>query len=331
MDQWASFLEQHWGLDVQNLEAVGPVFKVTTRQGTYCLKRGKHGRARLQFCHHALAALHRQGFCEFPRFLPTREGAPWAELDNEPWVVTLWIGRPLVASSQEEWIKAASLLGRFHQASHGLELPDDVKRVTFSGKWLPRFHERNDELRQTLASFHTDRNEFEALVLAQADELIELAHSSALQLQNSAYDQMVQDIRSTPTLVHGNVKGENFTVDATGRVFLIDFDSLRLDVWMQDVSDLFANALLAHGGSQPFAQDLFNAYHAQRPLQAEEVPILLALLRYPYRAVKVIHNYQFEGRPLEKTLRKWKQALFIQNLHKDFVKQWATWLEKRVQ
>ncbi|PWK11319.1 phosphotransferase [Tumebacillus permanentifrigoris] len=331
MEQWERLLGANWGLEVQRLEAVGPVFKVSTSTGIYCLKRGKHGRGRLGFDHHVIEELYAQGFSATPRFCLTVEGKPWAEIDDEPWVLTPWIGRPLNASSQVEWLRAAAQLARFHQASHGLEMPDEVKRVAFSGKWLARFEERNSALRAAVESFSPPQNEFEADVGQHATKLLEEAERATRTLHRSAYGAMVHAIRETPTLIHGNVKAENFTVDEAGRVCLIDFDSFRLDVWVQDLSDFLANALLAQGWSQEFACHLFEAYHAERPLLAEEAPVLLALLSYPYRAVKVIHKYHAEGRGLEKTLRKWRRALQELNSQKVFVNEWAIWLEKRVQ
>lgn len=331
MGQWERRLAECWGFEVVQLEAVGPVFKVTATTGSYCLKRGKHGRGRLGFDHHAIEALYAQGFSATPRFCRTVDGNPWAEIDDEPWVITPWIGRTLDAQSREEWLLAAAQLARFHHASHGMDLSAEVKRVAFSGKWLARFDERNAWLQEAVQSFEPPRNEFEAEVLHCAAELVQLAEKSARTLHHSAYSAMVRSIRETPTLVHGNVKAENFTVDETGRVCLIDFDSFRLDVWVQDLSDFLTNALIAHEWSQEFACQLFDAYHAERPLLAEEAPVLLALLSYPYRAVKVIHKYHFEGRGLEKTLRKWKRAVQELNSHQIFVNEWATWLEKRVQ
>ncbi|MBL0386418.1 hypothetical protein JJB07_07140 [Tumebacillus sp. ITR2] len=327
----AQHIETHWGLQVLELEPFGPVFKVTATDGIYCFKRGKHGRGRLGFDHHAIECLAEKGFHDTPRFCHTLDGAPWAEIEEEPWVLTPWTGRTLDVGSRGEWLQAAAQLGRFHHASHGMEMPDDVKRVAFSGKWLARFAERNEELHASLAAFTSPRNGFEAEVVQMADELRGLAAYATVMLQHSAYEQMVQDIENSATLVHGNVKAENFTVDESGRVCLIDFDSFRLDVWVQDVSDFLSNALAAHGWSQEFACELFEAYHAKRPLRPQEAPVLIALLAYPYRAVKVIHKYHHEGRSLEKTLRKWQRTLHDLNSQKVFVKEWASWLEKRVQ
>jgi CotS family spore coat protein len=331
MGKWEAILHQHWGLHVQQVEAVGPVFKVCADTGIYCLKRGKHGRGRLGFDHHAIEELYKNGFAATPRFCLTADGQPWAEVEGEPWVLTPWVGRTLNPQSREEWVQAAAQLARFHRASHGMEMPDEVKRVAFSGKWLARFEERNEQLREAIQSFTPPQNEFETLAAQRAPELLALAERAAHTLQHSAYGALVHAIRETPTLVHGNVKAENFTVDEAGRVCLIDFDSFRLDVWVQDLSDFLVHALLAHEWSQEFACRLFDAYHAERPLRAEEAPVLLALLSYPYRAVKVIHKYHFEGRGLEKTLRKWQRAASELNAHKVFIKDWATWLQKRVQ
>ncbi|KEO81273.1 phosphotransferase [Tumebacillus flagellatus] len=324
-------VEEHWGILVRSVQPHGPVFQVTAHDGVYCFKRGKHGLGRLGFDHHAIEWLAKNDFPATPRFLPTLTGKPWAMIDGEPWVLTPWTGRPLDAGSRREWLLAARQLAKFHRASHGMELPDEVERVAFSGKWLARFEERNKELRESLQSFTSPQNGFEAEVVEMSDELMGLATSSADLLHASAYTDLVHEIEHRATLVHGNVKAENFTVDDGGRVCLIDFDSFRLDVWVQDLSDFLSNALRSHGWSREFACELFDAYHAERPLETRETPVLLALLSYPYLPVKIIRKYHREGRSLEKTLRKWHRALHELNRQKVFVKEWASWLEKRVQ
>jgi hypothetical protein len=50
-------------------------------------------------------------------------------------------------------------------------------------------------------------------------------------------------------LVHGNIKAENFSVSKTAPTYLIDFDSFRLDVAVQDISDLIQYLLPAVDGS----------------------------------------------------------------------------------
>ncbi|MGZ4122818.1 MAG: CotS family spore coat protein [Tumebacillaceae bacterium] len=331
MTEIEQLLATHWNLTVRHVQAVGPVWKVSTDEGEYCLKAGKHGVDDLLFDYHAIEWLFANAFSGTPRMIATGSGEPFAQTDAGPFALQRWVGRPLDVESRSEWLSAARKLAQFHLASTGMELPPNVKRVTFKGKWSKRFEERNTELQQAFQSFHPSHREFEADVLTESQRVLEMASRAMTILQNSEYERLVEEIQATPTLVHGNVKWENFTVDAQGVVHVIDFDSFRLDVSVQDISDLLLGCLPRYGWSLEFAQQLLAAYEEVRPLRPEEVPVMLALMSFPYKPYNVMHKYAAGYRPEEKSWRKWRLAVRDLPEQDEFLMKWASWLQNCVQ
>jgi CotS family spore coat protein len=327
----AHLLKSHWNRDALTVQPVGPVWRVATAEGDYCLKAGKHGIPHLLFDHHAIEGLWARGFDGTPRLVPTSSGAPFAETPEGPVALMRWVGRPLDTTSQMEWQGAAAQLARFHLASVGLKLPSSLKKFYFSGKWSHRFVERCAELEQALAAFSAPANDLEAAMFEAGDRVLGLAHAVDALLQQSAYAQLVEELESTPILSHGNMKAQNFTVAEDGTISIIDFDSFRVDVPVQDVAHLLADHFLRCDWSLTGAQGLFEAYHAQRPLAKGEADALIALLSFPYEPWKVIHKYREEGRSVTKSWRKWKRAVEQMERNDEFLKKWASWLTNRVQ
>ena len=326
----AELLEHHWNIRATEIAAVGPVWKATAESGTYCLKPSKHGRKRLLFDHYAIEALHANGYAGTPRFHPTFTGAPFAETGGGLFALIDWVGRPLNAASPIEWKLAAAELAAFHQAAENLPLPADAPRVYFSGRWLRRYAERTEQLEALFRSLDP-ADLLEAEMQEAADQVVERARNATDALQNSAYRTLVEQVRTRPMLVHGNVKGENFTVNEQGKIFLIDFDSFRLDVSVQDLSDLCSAFLPAVGWSLPAAQELFESYHAVRPVSAQEAEVLLALLSYPTALYKAVHKYKNEGWTPEKARRKWRLAYWDFQRENEFFVKWGSWLLNRVE
>lgn len=323
-------LSTHWQMTTTNIKSVGPVWRIETPEGTFCLKRGKHGIPRFHFHHHAIETLWNNGYSGTPRLLPTKTGRPFAETAEGAFALIRWVGRPLDATSLHEWKQAARQLALFHEASVGMTLPTDLDKKYFSGKWLKRFPERHGKLQEIIAMFHPPKNEFEQAFLRQADTILQLSDQANQRLQNSQYAQLVQDIALRPLLVHGNVKSENFTVNEQGEVSIIDFDSFRLDVPVQDLSDLLSGALPALNWSLEDAIEIFNAYHQTRPLSQGEQAVLLALLTYPHAAFKIGNKYVTQGlerRPLHKWLQKWQLAEQSTRDQQEFLRKWANWLK----
>ncbi|HEU4965210.1 MAG TPA: phosphotransferase [Bacilli bacterium] len=325
------WLADHWGLEVSDFQAVGPVWRATTERGDFCVKFAKHGTAKMLFHHYAIESLFQNKFSDTPRLLPNRLGEPFSELPEGLLTVSPWVGRPLDETSPSEWRRAAAALGRFHRASIDLRLPAGVKPITFGGKWSKRLPERVIEWKRAMRAFHLPRNEFEQRVRDEGAPIFVAAQAASEALQRSAYDEMVDALQETPALVHGNVKGENFAVEEDGRVSLIDFDSFRVDVPVQDLADLLTHVVHAFGGSQTAAQDVLLAYHEQHPLSPAEANVLIALMSYPYAVHKVVHKYVEDGRSVEKSLRKWKRAVEEWQTLEPFLEKWASWLTSRVE
>jgi CotS family spore coat protein len=325
-------LKTHWQLAVEKVTPVGPVWRIEAVQGDFCLKRGKHSLARLDFDYYAIESLWKRGFTRTPRLIPTVCGQPFAQTEDGPFFLTKWVGRPLNPHSKAEWLGAAHTLGQFHRASEGVSFPAKTKRVYFAGKWVRRFSERTEELRLAFESLDHPQNEFEEAVKAEAEHILTQAALAEGALNRSGYQRLVREVELTPTLVHGNIKAENFSVDRQGAVFLIDFDGFRLDVPVQDLADLFRDVLPSLNWSPCDALDIFDAYHQARPVQAAEIPVLTALLAYPQSAYKEIHKYRTQpGRSLQKSLRKWRFAVNdIYRTH-EFLQKWAILLQNRVQ
>ncbi|MCX7572161.1 phosphotransferase [Tumebacillus sp. DT12] len=325
-------IREHWQVEAEQIERVGPVWRVTSTDGEkYCLKAGKHGLPRLLFHHHTIEFLWQNGYTETPRLLLTSQGEPYADTEHSPFVLTRWVGRALDPTSLHEWIGAAESLARFHAASKGMRLPPGIRPHSFKGRWLRRFAVRNERLAALAAGLETADHPFAATARQDAPAVLENARAALQALRLSAYRDLVREVRERPLLTHGNVKAENFTVDRDGSTAIIDFDSFRFDLPVQDLVHLLSGALPALGWSQEHAETLFHAYHRIRPLEPREVPVLLALLRYPYSAAKVLHRYLEPERSPAKSLRKWKKGLEEMYRTDEFLTKWADSLKFRVQ
>ncbi|TCP55393.1 CotS family spore coat protein [Tumebacillus sp. BK434] len=325
-------LETHWQLAVEKVTAVGPVWRIETVQGDFCFKRGKHGLGRLFFDYHAIEYLWKQGFTGTPRLIPTVYGNPIIETEHGHFFLTAWVGRPLDASAHSEWKTAAAALGGFHHASKGVTFPPVAKPQSFSGKWTRRFAERTEELQAFLGGLSASRNEFEARIKQDSAQILAQAAEAAQRLQASAYERLVREVEAVPMLVHGNIKAENFSVENSGAVALIDFDSFRLDVPVQDLANLFQSVLPACSWSPDAALDVFHAYQTGRRVDPAEIPVLLAFLSFPHSVYKEIHKYTTQpDRPLAKCMRKWEPAVQEMYQTREFLQKWANPLKKCVQ
>lgn len=317
-----SIVSHHWKRKVKKVSKFGPVWKVKTKEGYFCLKRWKHGRPHLFFAYHVIEELWSRGYFGTPRLIADAQGKPFTEEKGEIYVLTKWVGRPLKEELKREWVLAARELANFHRISNNIELPPDIEGCYFSGKWLKRFPKRIEEMQKAFDLFQKPGNVFEEEVIRNAAVIMEIAETADNMMKESYYQWLSENLRLSPQLCHGNIKAKNFTVTEDGKVHIVDFDSFRFDLPVQDLAAFFLSALSSKGWSISFAQTLFDTYDQVRHIEPEELPILKALLIFPYELCKLIQKYQRGGKTPEAFLKKWDKefARFAQQQY--FFERW---------
>lgn len=315
-------ISRRYNKKVRRIFKYGPVWKVQTKEGYFCFKRWKHKEGQLLFVYHVIEELWRRGYYGIPRLIPDVQDKHCAKEKGEVYVLTEWVGRPLKDDLKKEWILAARELALFHLMSKNIELPPGVTGSYFSGKWLDRFPKRIWEMREAFNRFRTPRNIFEEEVIRNAPVILEIAEMSNDILKSSYYEQLSENLHLAPTLCHGNIKAKNFTVTEEGNVYIIDIDSLRFDLPVQDLAAFFMSALTAKGWSVSFAKTLLNNYNAVRQIEPEEMPILKALLIFPYELCKLIQKYQRGGKAPEIFLKKWDKEFARFLRQQSFFERW---------
>ncbi|MGI6684054.1 MAG: phosphotransferase [Bacillota bacterium] len=313
---------RQWRIKVSKVSRFGPVWKVKSKHGYFCFKRWKRRISHLLFAHHVIEELWQRGYSGTPRFIPTVQGKPYIEEEGDIYVLTRWMGRPLKERSKREWVGAAKELAHFHNASENMILPPGIDGSYFSGRWLDRFPMRIEETRTLFAQFEHPQNVFEEEVLINASVVLGVAESAYERLLRSRYRCLSDNLYLCPRLCHGNIKGKNFTITEEGNVCIIDPDSFRFDLPVQDLASFFTSALSSMERSLSLANILFNSYDAIRQVEEDEMPILKALLMFPYDLCKLLQKYQEGGKSPEAYLKKWNKELIRFSRHQYFLEQW---------
>jgi len=304
-----NIIARHWRKNVHKVVKFGPVWKVKSKEGYFCFKRWKRRVPQLMFTYYAIEELWHRGYSGTPRIIPDVQGKPYAEDNGEIYILTKWVGRPLKEKSKREWVAAAKALAGFHHVSENITLPPGLGGSCFYGRWLYRFPKCLEEMRTLFYGFKNPRNIFEEEAVRNAPVILEVAESAYEMLLRSRYKYLSENLHMFPRLCHGNIKAKNFTVREEGGVCLVDSDSFRIDLPVQDLASFFFSALSSKEWSLSFARILFNAYDAVRPIEEDEIPILRALLIFPYDIAKYLEKYQEGGKTPEEFLRKWDKEL----------------------
>jgi CotS family spore coat protein len=303
----------YWGLEAFEWEKVKDVYKVRTNRGLKNLKVSPLNIKRLTFVHQAIAHLMRHGFPKMYPIIPTINGNTYICAAGKAFSLFDWIeGRQCDFTNSNELSASSKILAEFHQYSEGFIPPPQSNMRDQIGKCLQHFEERYQQLLDfaTIAR-HSPDDCFAQHFLANLPFFLPLAQRAIFKLRHSAYGQLVNLARTRQTFCHGDPAARNFILTPQNQIFLIDFDSCRLDLPVMDLIKFTRRVLKKHHWSYPLAKFLIDAYQQVQPLNSHELEVMKAVFYFPQKFWRMANRY-FKNPatlPPERALHKFEKYL----------------------
>ena len=302
-----------WGLQARRFEKVQDVYKVETDQGLMNLKVSPLIPKRLLFVHQAVRHLAAQGFAHMNPLIPTPDGRSYLCDDQYAYTLYRWVpGRQCDFRNRDELTRATQILAQFHRKSAGFNPPYQSSMRNRLGKCLRQFEERRQELIEYQELAQQRRNEpFARIYLENVEYFLPMAVKAIARLRGSAYPLLVEKAFQEQTFCHGDPAARNFILTPQNEIFVIDFDSCRVDLPIMDVIKFTRRVLKKHRWRTETAIQLINAYHAAAPLTPAELAVMKSVFYFPQKFWRMSTRYFHEhGRHSpERALEKFQKYL----------------------
>lgn len=291
-------LISHWGLTAYRWEKIKDVFRVETDYGTKNLKISPLIPERLTFVHGAVHHLTLRGFSRMVPLIPTLSGETYIRSNGYAFSLFDWIeGRQADFSFPEELKESTQVLAEFHQCSAGFTPPPGSNMRDLLGKCLKHFEERY----QNLLDFkeqarHSPYDEFAQLYLENVDFFLPMAETAIARLKASNYTHLVQMAKFNQTFCHGDPAARNFILTPQGTIFMIDFDSIRLDLPIMDLIKFTRRVMKKHDWNFETARLIIDAYQDIIPLAPSELDVMRAIFYFPQKFWRMsIRHFHHHG------------------------------------
>lgn len=283
----------NWGLRLLYWEKIRDVYRVYTDQGSKNLKVSPNYPARLLFVHQAVEHLTKQGFSKMVPLIPTLHGDTYVGDQQYAYSLFDWIeGRQCDYRNRQELIDSAKALAEFHQRTLGFTPPAKSNMRDHLGKCLRYFEERHQDLlqfREMAAARPKDR--FAEAYLANIDTFLPMAQTAISKMRQSSYQSLVEQAKMLKPFCHGDPAARNFILTPEGRIFLIDFDSCRLDLPLMDLIKFTRRVLKKHRWNYQTAGLLINAYQDVNPISWSELEVMKAVFYFPQKFWRLSIRY----------------------------------------
>jgi spore coat-associated protein S len=258
------------------------------------LKKHPNSESMLQFLLSAIAHLQSKGM-HIPRVNETIDGSLYVKIGD-----TCFILIDAVEGVNPDYKKPEELnaivreLGRFHLASVGFIPPDESKVRQHLGNWQQDFSADAGRLRDF---YNEEKNktvhtEFGKIVLEVFPSFLQRMEASITGLGGAEYTAWVNKIAANGGLCHQDFAAGNILLNSAGRVYILDTDSLTIDLPARDIRKLLNKVMKKNGKWEPaLLENVLRAYQQANPLTIDEWAVLKLDLTFPHLFAGIMDKY----------------------------------------
>lgn len=303
-------ISTQFGFKIYEMIPMKGVYLIKTDKGNKCLKKISYGTQKLMYIYKAKEHIISNGFDKIDKNYLTPEGAPYAFVNDDIYVVTNWIdGRECDFKKEEDLKRAAETLARFHLCARGFTPDEDTKVRSDIGKLTNTLDKRLatlNKMRDT-ARKNKRKTEFDMLYLSNVDFYLKLSKEAMKSLDLESYKKVCSDALSEKVLCHHDFTYHNILFEDNGNSYVIDFDYCKWEMQIYDVATLLIKSLKRLNWDMNSGKLVLEAYSNINPVSKQELNILKTLLVFPQRFWRLANRYYYKE-------AGWSEASFVKKM-----------------
>lgn len=263
------------------------VFKVTSNNQSYCLKKVYYDEKNLLFVYSAMEWLYRNNV-KVPKLLPSSDHNRFIHMDNMLFILTPWVdGVKCNFDSLTDVRLSIKTLGKLHKCSKNFTpISGSAERIGLDNYYLS-INKHFNEILETANLASTYNDKFSKIFLSNLDNNLSLAKLS-LEISSS-----INTSDLTISLCHGDYVNKNILISKNDDVWVIDFDKCKIDYSAHDLS-YFLRRLLKRATTNwnvALTIDIINTYNKVNKLNSSDLKYILAYLAFPQKFWKISRDY----------------------------------------
>jgi len=295
------------GVKMENLKAdVLSGFEITPKsiiksKHSYICKTGKGMRviqktnaeeSSLLAAHKIKGILEEKGYPIYDKFYVSTQNLPYFSLDGEKYIMTDFKDFTEADFSKADDVKnIIRAVARFHKLSKNIQLS------------LSKNNDVLKNYRKSLANFKSVKksisskgsfSEFDVLFIKNYDYFLRRA-SDALSILNEVAGEDLSE-NEFFAVCHNNIKEET-AVRYKNNMSLISFENMAFGLFVSDFSDIINRYIRKHTPPALSFDEIMDAYLKINSLSDNNIRLLLAILRFPSKYIKICCDFYSKGMP----------------------------------
>ncbi len=262
------------------------VFKVTSDNKNYCLKKVYYDEGNLLFVYSAMEWLYRNNIL-LPKLLPSIDNNRFIYYDDMLFILTPWVeGEKCNFDSLIDIRLSIKTLAKLHKCSKNFKpILGSTNRTGLDDYYLS-INKHFIDILETANLASTYKDKFSRLYLDNLDNNLSLAKLS-LEIASS-----IDNTNLNVSLCHGDYVNKNILIN-NDDVWIIDFDKCKIDYCAHDLA-YFLRRLLKRSTTNwnpALTIDIINTYNKFNNLTQSDLKYILAYLAFPQKFWKISRDY----------------------------------------
>lgn len=232
-----------YGLDIKLMKQLKEGFLIRTARSDYIIKRISLSAAEIVFVYYCQQHLRENGFLNFEKIIPTKDGCPYLRFDKYTYVLLDFFDKKNVKLTEKQVLSCAELINAFHSSSANLNQMVGAKCRVGYGK--DRIVARNiysvfTKIKQNPSIIKNDS--LKKTILKSIDENIDFVTHSLQILENDNYLKLIQRSMQENRFIHGRLSTKNI-VKKDKKLNLINMFDMELNIREKDIVTFIKSVL----------------------------------------------------------------------------------------
>lgn len=272
------------------------VWWIQTPSGLKVLKKISNSESTLKYILSAIRHLTQNGIL-IPAVNKTKDGRDFVNINDTCYVFLDAIDGKNPTYSSQHLAAITRELARFHKASAGFNPPPDTKPKNHLGTWIDDYQQQIEDMnnfyKNELAKKAADP--IGKTVIEEFPYFYSRAWKAIEGLKGEEYSAWVNKVKITGCLCHQDFAAGNLILTSTGKLYVLDTDSITIDIPARDIRKLLNKVMKKSGKWDPeLTKKIFGYYQSENPLTRDEWKVVGLDLLFPHLFVGAINKYYYQ-------------------------------------
>lgn len=272
-------LSKDYQVNILDIKPNGPVWKVNTPQGRFCIKRTRQTPNHITWLAITIEMLISAGYPGLLPLIRNKNGHPYCSIDGNLYIVSRWLdGTNPLLTCKTHRIKIAQTYAQLHEIASSIRYnPAPQPR-----DWWAEYRKRAWFLETLKVKIIQSKktNRIDRIILDWLEHFQLQARIAIEGLSKAGFEVWIKQPEVTG-FCHNDPASRNIIIEKNW--FLIDYELSGYDLYLRELALLVQRLLQANGWVRQIYDELLCSYESERKVSADEQKFLPFLLAFPQR------------------------------------------------